>query len=62
MFRNCIAIPYKNFKEKMRIINTEFKNKKFMDLDGVLYHVENNGIFEEESVWNLCWRERAKVN
>lgn len=59
---NCIGIPYVTFKEKLRLINTEFKNKKFMDLDGVIYHYENDGIPEEESVWRLCRKERMKVS
>lgn len=52
-----IGIPYNSLKEKIKIINTELKDKKFMDLDGVLYHMDYIGQ-DEPSAGVLCKNER----
>jgi hypothetical protein len=52
-----IAIPYYNLKEKIQLMNTEFKGKKVMDLNGVILHYNFVGQ-DEPSARILCNSER----
>lgn len=51
---NVIAIPYKNFKDKIRIMK-ENSNIKFSDIDGVL--ISYGYVQDEQSAWSLCRKE-----
>lgn len=53
---NVIAIPYKNFKDKIRIVK-ENSGLRFSDIDGVLINVDYAQ--DEESAWSLCRKERV---
>ncbi len=53
---NVIAIPYKNFKDKIRIMK-ENNGLRFSDIDGVL--ISYSYAVDEESAFSLCRKERC---
>ena len=52
--------PYRNFKEKMKLVHTELKNKRYSDFGNMLYC--ETFIDDEKTVGKLIYEDKNKIN